>query len=55
MSEQLGKDIPAKREACKRFAAGTYTPEIGPGSGFFTLGEQILQDGDARHSCGVLQ
>jgi len=48
--DALGKDIPAKREACKRFAAGTYTPEIGPGSGFFTLADQVLQDGDARHT-----
>jgi beta-glucosidase len=48
--DKLGKDIPAKREACKRFAAGTYTQEIGPGSGFFTLANEILQDGDARHT-----
>ena len=39
---ELGKDIPAKMEACKRFAAGTYTNEIGPGSGFFTLADTIL-------------
>jgi beta-glucosidase len=43
--EALGKDIPAKMEACKRFAAGTYTTEIGPGCGFFTLADQILHDG----------
>src|SRR5581483_10710446 len=30
---QLGKDIPSKMEACRRFAAGTYTQEIGPGCG----------------------
>jgi beta-glucosidase len=39
---ELGKDIPSKTEACKRFAAGTYTDEIGPGAGFFTLADQIL-------------
>jgi beta-glucosidase len=46
---ELGKDIPAKREACKDFAAGTYTLEIGPGAGFFTLADQILKDGNASH------
>jgi beta-glucosidase len=48
--EALGKDIPSKREACKRFAAGTYTQEIGPGSGFFTLADEVLHDGAARHA-----
>ncbi|HUE21746.1 MAG TPA: glycoside hydrolase family 3 C-terminal domain-containing protein [Bryobacteraceae bacterium] len=42
---QLGKDIPSKMEACRRFAAGTYTQEIGPGCGFFTLANEILHDG----------
>lgn len=44
---ELGKDIPSKMEACKRFAAGTYTSEIGPGCGFFTLANEILRK-DAR-------
>jgi beta-glucosidase len=48
--DALGKDIPSKQEACKRFAAGTYTQEIGPGSGFFTLADEVLQDGNARHT-----
>jgi beta-glucosidase len=43
--EELGKDIPAKMEACRRFAAGTYTQEIGPGCGFFTLANEILHEG----------
>jgi len=43
--EQLGKDIPAKLEACRRFAEGTYTDEIGPGGGFFTLADQTLHKG----------
>ena len=30
-AEGLGKDVPSKREGCRRFAAGTLTPEIGPG------------------------
>jgi beta-glucosidase len=42
---QLGKTIPEKLEACKRFAAGTYTTEIGPGCGFFTLADTILHQG----------
>ena len=42
--DQLGRDIPSKTEACKRFAAGTYTNEIGPACGFFTLADQILHE-----------
>jgi beta-glucosidase len=42
---QLGRDIPAKTEACRRFAAGTYTDEIGPAAGFFTLANEILHEG----------
>lgn len=44
---ELGRDIPSKLEACRRFAAGTYTNEIGPGCGFFTLANEILHK-DAR-------
>jgi beta-glucosidase len=43
--DQLGKTIPEKIEACRRFAAGTYTDEIGPGAGFFTLADTILHQG----------
>ncbi len=39
--DQLGKTIPEKMEAARKFAAGTYTAEIGPGSGFFTLANTI--------------
>jgi beta-glucosidase len=42
---ELGTDIPAKTEACKKFAAGTYTQEIGPACGFFTLANEILRQG----------
>ena len=42
--DQLGKDIPSKTEACKRFAEGTYTDDIGPGGGFFALATTLLQD-----------
>jgi beta-glucosidase len=41
----LGQDIAAKMAACRRFAAGTYTGEIGPGCGFFTLANEILHEG----------
>jgi beta-glucosidase len=43
--DDLGKDISAKVEACRKFAAGTYTHEIGPGCGFFTLANEILHEG----------
>ena len=43
--DELGKTTPEKMEACKRFAAGTYTNEIGPGCGFFTLADTILHQG----------
>src|SRR5438034_7348046 len=43
--DELGKTIPDKMNACRRFAAGTYTSEIGPGCGFFTLADTILHEG----------
>ncbi len=43
--DQLGHDIPSKMEACKKFTAGTYTQEIGPACGFFTLANEILHEG----------
>jgi len=43
--DQLGTTIPEKLQACRRFAAGTYTNEIGPGAGFFTLADTILHEG----------
>src|SRR6266550_5352997 len=39
--DDLEKSIPEKLESCKKFAAGTQTAEIGPGSGFFTLTNTI--------------
>lgn len=35
--DELGKTPEEKAAAARKFAAGTYTDEIGPGSGFFTL------------------
>jgi beta-glucosidase len=39
--DALGKTIPEKMEAARKFAAGTYTNEIGPGAGFFTLADTL--------------
>ena len=43
--DDLGKDIPSKLVACRKFTAGTYTQEIGPACGFFTLADEILKHG----------
>ena len=48
--DALGKDIPSKMVACRRFAAGTYTREIGPGCGFFTLANEILHEGSRQQA-----
>jgi beta-glucosidase len=48
--DDLGKDIPSKMAACRRFAAGTYTQEIGPGCGFFTLANEILHKGTRQQA-----
>jgi beta-glucosidase len=48
--DELGKTTPAKMQACKRFAAGTYTEEIGPGCGFFTLANTILHEGPRQQA-----
>ena len=47
---QLGTDIPSKTEACRRFTEGTYTQEIGPGAGFFTLANEILRQGPRQQA-----
>lgn len=43
--DELGKTIPEKIAAARKFSAGTYTNEIGPGAGFFTLAN-TLKNGD---------
>jgi beta-glucosidase len=48
--DQLGRDIPSKRGGCRKFAAGTFTSEIGPACGFFTLANEVLREGDALHT-----
>jgi beta-glucosidase len=39
----MGKTIPEKIEAARKLVAGTYTGEIGPASGFFTLANTLQQ------------
>jgi len=48
--DQLGKTVPEKMNACRRFAAGTHTSEIGPGCGFFTLADTILHEGPKQQA-----
>lgn len=48
--DQLGKTIPEKMNACRRFVSGTYTTEIGPGCGFFTLADTILHEGPKQQA-----
>lgn len=43
--DELGKTIPEKIVAARKFASGTYTTAIGPGAGFFTLLD-TLKHGD---------
>lgn len=47
---QMGEGLQAKREACRRFAAGTYEPGIGPGGGFFTLADSAVPEGPRRQA-----
>ncbi len=48
--DRLGDDVPAKTAACRRFAAGTYEPGLGPGGGFFTLPNTILHEGPRQQA-----
>ena len=48
--DALGRDIPSKLEACRKFTAGTYTQEIGPVCGFFTLANEILHEGTRQQA-----
>ncbi len=47
---ELGKDAAAKMEGCRRFAAGTKEPGVGPGGGFFTLSNTILHEGPRQQA-----
>lgn len=46
----LGKDLQSKFEGCRKFAAGTKEPGIGPGGGFFTLPNTILHEGPIQQA-----
>jgi beta-glucosidase len=43
--DEMGKDIPAKLEACKNIVEGKYNNFPGPAGGFFTLANTILHEG----------
>ena len=43
--EELGRDIPAKFDGCRKFAEGIYVKGVGPCGGFFTLANTILHKG----------
>ncbi|HUU27346.1 MAG TPA: glycoside hydrolase family 3 C-terminal domain-containing protein [archaeon] len=47
---ELGEDIPAKFEGCRKFAEGRYEKGIGPAGGFFTLANTILLKGPAQQA-----
>ena len=47
---RLGRTISAKQEACGRFAVGTLEESLGPGGGFFTMANEILQDGPRQQA-----
>jgi beta-glucosidase len=48
--DRLGETVAAKAEGCRRFAAGTHEPGIGPGGGFFTLPNTILHEGPRQQA-----
>jgi beta-glucosidase len=47
---ELGADVKAKQEACRRFTEGTYADGIGPGGGFFTLADNALPQGSRQQA-----
>ncbi len=47
---ELGRDIPSKQEACRRLAEGAYTTDVGPLGGFFTLADNVLQEGPRQQA-----
>lgn len=46
----LGRDTAGKMENCKRFIAGTYVAELGPGGGLFTLANTVLYEGPRQQA-----
>lgn len=48
--DELGTDIQAKFEGCRKFAEGTFVDGLGPGGGFFTLANTILHKGPSQQA-----
>ncbi|MBN1807404.1 MAG: glycoside hydrolase family 3 C-terminal domain-containing protein [Sedimentisphaerales bacterium] len=48
--DELGNTVEKKMAAVKEFAEGTYTDDIGPGGGFFTLSNTILHKGTEQQA-----
>ncbi|RPJ86102.1 MAG: beta-glucosidase, partial [Acidobacteria bacterium] len=48
--DELGSDIPTKRESCRKFAGGLLVEGLGPAGGFFTLANTILQEGPRQQA-----
>lgn len=48
--DNLGKDIKSKQEGVKKFTAGTLEKGLGPGGGFFTVPNNILQQGPRQQA-----
>ncbi|HSB17096.1 MAG TPA: glycoside hydrolase family 3 C-terminal domain-containing protein [Bryobacteraceae bacterium] len=48
--DELGKEIPAKLEACRQFTLGTREKGVGPGGGFFTLPNTVIPEGTRRQA-----
>jgi beta-glucosidase len=44
-ADEMGKDIPAKKETTRKFTRGTFVEGIGPGGGFFSMSDEILHNG----------
>jgi beta-glucosidase len=47
---ELGEEIPAKLEACRKLAEGKYLDCPGPAGGFFTLANTILHEGTIQQA-----
>lgn len=48
--DEMGRDIPAKTEACRKLAEGKYPDFPFPAGGFFTLANTILQEGTVQQA-----
>jgi beta-glucosidase len=47
---ELGKSIPVKTENCRKLTEGTFLEFLGPIGGFFTLANNILQEGTLQQA-----